>query len=138
MNTEVIKEFEKNSESVFGKNLHNYYNFLSWARWFPDLFLDLIKPETGGLNLHLDQRIFLRCDLRFMNMYGTFSRGYAKTFNEVLAMIIVALLYPNIELALSAQTKENAADLLKQKWNFCKYSFSLLYFVTRKKVWKDI
>ena len=133
MNTEVIKEFEKNSESVFGKNLHNYYNFLSWARWFPDLFLDLIKPETGGLNLHLDQRIFLRCDLRFMNMYGTFSRGYAKTFNEVLAMIIVALLYPNIELALSAQTKENAADLLKQKWN----EISKLYPLFKEELERD-
>lgn len=133
MNTEVIKEFEKNSESVFGKNLHNYYDFLSWARWFPDLFLDLIKPETGGLNLHLDQRIFLRCDLRFMNMYGTFSRGYAKTFNEVLAMIIVALLYPNIELALSAQTKENAADLLKQKWN----EISKLYPLFKEELERD-
>ena len=117
MNWQKIKDFEKNSDSVFGKNLHNYYTFISWAKWFPDLLLDLMKPETGGLNLHLDQRIFLRCDVRFMSMYGVFSRGYAKTFNEVLSMVVVAILFPNIELALSAQTKENAADLLKSKWN---------------------
>lgn len=78
MNEQRIKEFEENSESVFGKNLHNYYTFISWARFYPDLLLDLMKPETGGINLHLDQRIFLRCDVRFMNMYGTFSRGYGK------------------------------------------------------------
>ena len=117
MNWQRIKDFEKNSDSVFGKNLHNYYTFISWAKWYPDLLLDLMKPETGGLNLHLDQRVFLRCDVRFMNMYGTFSRGYGKTFDEVLAMVVVAMLFPNIELALSAQTKENAADLLKSKWN---------------------
>ena len=117
MNWQRIKDFEKNSDSVFGKNLHNYYTFISWAKWYPDLLLDLMKPETGGLNLHLDQRIFLRCDVRFMSMYGTFSRGYGKTFDEVLAMVVVAMLFPNIELALSAQTKENAADLLKSKWN---------------------
>ena len=117
MNWQRIKDFEKNSDSVFGKNLHNYYTFISWAKWYPDLLLDLMKPETGGLNLHLDQRIFLRCDVRFLSMYGTFSRGYGKTFDEVLAMVVVAMLFPNIELALSAQTKENAADLLKSKWN---------------------
>lgn len=78
MNWQRIKDFEKKSDSVFGKNLHNYYTFISWAKWYPDLLLDLMKPETGGLNLHLDQRIFLRCDVRFMSMYGTFSRGYGK------------------------------------------------------------
>ena len=71
MNWQRIKDFEKNSDSVFGKNLHNYYTFISWAKWYPDLLLDLMKPETGGLNLHLDQRTFLRCDVRFMSMYGT-------------------------------------------------------------------
>ena len=126
MNEQRIKEFEKNSDSIFGKNLHNYYNFISWAKFYPDLLLDLMKPETGGINLHLDQRIFLRCDVRFMSMYGVFSRGYGKTFDEVLSMVVVAMLFPNIELALSAQTKENAADLLKAKWNEISKLYPLL------------
>ena len=113
-------------DSIFGKNLPNYYDFISWARWYPDLFLDLMKPEKGGIKLHLDQRIFLRSDVRFMSMYGTFSRGYAKTYNEVLAMVVVAILFPNIELALSAQTKENAADLLEAKWNEITKHYPLL------------
>lgn len=113
-------------DSIFGKNLPNYYDFISWARWYPDLFLDLMKPEKGGIKLHLDQRIFLRSDVRFMSMYGTFSRGYAKTYNEVLAMIVVGILFPNIELALSAQTKENAADLLEAKWNEITKHYPLL------------
>lgn len=113
-------------DSVFGKNLPNYYDFISWARWYPDLLLDLMKPEKGGIKLHLDQRIFLRSDVRFMSMYGTFSRGYAKTYNEVLAMVVVAILFPNIELALSAQTKENAADLLEAKWNEITKHYPLL------------
>lgn len=113
-------------DSVFGKNLPNYYDFISWARWYPDLLLDLMKPEKGGIKLHLDQRIFLRSDIRFMSMYGTFSRGYAKTYNEVLAMVVVAILFPNIELALSAQTKENAADLLEAKWNEITKHYPLL------------
>lgn len=118
--------YKLQDESQFGKNLHNYYDFISWARWNPDLLLDLLKPENGGINLHLDQRIFLRSDVRFMSMYGVFSRGYAKTYNEVLAMIVVAILFPSIELALSAQTKENAAALLEAKWNEITKHYPLL------------
>ena len=113
-------------DSVFGKNLYNYYEFISWARWYPDLFIDLLRTEKSNFNMHFDQRVFLRADVRFMNMYGTFSRGYAKTFNEVLSQVIVAILFPQIELALSAQTKENAADLLKAKFNEIRNKFPLV------------
>lgn len=113
-------------ESAFGKNLCSYYEFISWARFYPDLFIELFKAKTGGINLHFDQRVFLRSDVRFMSMYGTFSRGCSKTFNEVLDMFIVAMLFPGIELALTAQTKENAAELLKDKTNELLKYFPLL------------
>lgn len=85
--------------------------------WYPDLFLDLIKPHERGINLHSDQRVFLRCATRFFSMYGCFPRGWGKTWDEVAAMFIVAIRYPNIELSLTAQTKENSAKLLKDKYN---------------------
>lgn len=59
-------------------------------------------------------------------MYGTFSRGYGKTYDEVLALWVVGILYPGIELAISAQTKENAADLLAAKSNEILKHFPLL------------
>ncbi|GFI31845.1 hypothetical protein IMSAGC013_03243 [Lachnospiraceae bacterium] len=128
MTDESIKEriLTIQDDSVFGKNLYNYYEFISWARWYPDLFIDLLRTEKSNFNMHFDQRVFLRSDVRFMNMYGTFSRGYAKTFNEVLSCVIVAILFPQIELAISAQTKENAADLLKSKFNEIRNKFPLI------------
>lgn len=128
MTDESIKQriLDIQDDSVFGKNLYNYYEFISWARWYPDLFIDLLRTEKSNFNMHFDQRVFLRSDVRFMNMYGTFSRGYAKTFNEVLSAVIVAILFPQIELAISAQTKENAADLLKSKFNEIRNKFPLI------------
>lgn len=128
MTDESIKKriLDIQDDSVFGKNLYNYYEFISWARWYPDLFIDLLRTEKSNFNMHFDQRVFLRSDVRFMNMYGTFSRGYAKTFNEVLSAVIVAILFPQIELAISAQTKENAADLLKSKFNEIRNKFPLI------------
>ena len=73
-------------------------------------------PEEGGIKLHFDQRIFLRCNTRFFSMYGCFPRGFGKTMIEELAQYIVAIRYPNIELSVTAQTKENATKLIKDKY----------------------
>lgn len=106
----------ENVKSVFGDNLWKYIEFTSWFNWYPDLFLDLISPEKGGIKLHPDQRVYLRAIMRFVSIYGTFPRGWSKTFCEVLAMVLVGMRYPDIDLALSAQTKENAAELLRDKY----------------------
>jgi ribonucleoside-diphosphate reductase alpha chain len=99
----------------FDKNLPKYIELASWMIWYPDLFLDLIKPLEGGITLHSDQRTFLRCSTRFFSVYGVFPRGWGKTHGEILSMFIVAIRYPNIDLAITAQTKENVAELLKDK-----------------------
>lgn len=112
--------------SSFEKNLPKYVEFSSWMLWYPDLFLDLLKPHEGGINIHADQRIFLRSITRFFSLYGCFPRGWSKTWLEVAAMFIVAIRYPNIELSLTAQTKENAAELLKDKTNELLKQYPLL------------
>ena len=103
-------------QSEYGFNVENWTYFCAYARWYPDLFLDLIKPEKGGLNLHFDQRVYLRAMLRFVSFYGVFPRGYGKTFDEVLASMLVCVFFPEISISLTAQTKENAAELLKDKY----------------------
>lgn len=108
MSTEHVTHLEK--------NIDKYIEFLSWARWYPDLFLDLMKPDIGGIELHSDQRVFLRVHMRFASLYGIFPRGYGKTFNEVLLMFVMCILFPGIELSLTAQTKDNASKLLKAKY----------------------
>ena len=91
-------------------------DFASWWMWYPDLALDLMAPAEGSIKLHLDQRVFMRAGARFFSEHGCFNRGYGKTFLEFATMVVVAIRYPNIELSLTAQTKENAAALLKDKF----------------------
>ena len=114
---EKQRVLEVSDDTIFGKNLWNYYQFVSWAKWYPDRFVELFKSEESNMQLHYDQRIFMRCDIRFQSMYGVFSRGYAKTYTEVLDDFIVAILNPNITLSVTAQTRENAAALLQDKTN---------------------
>jgi len=112
-----VKAMGTNQGGALDENMEKYVEFLSWARFYPDLFLDLIKPKTGGLKLHSDQRIFLRAIVRFVSVYGVFTRGWGKTFNEVLATYVCSVLFPNLTSSLTAQTKENSASLLKNKHN---------------------
>lgn len=99
----------------FTKNLPKYIDFVSWGRWNPDLFYDLITPETGGIKLDLDQRIFLRSLARFLSTYGVFPRGYGKTLLELMGMYHAAIFFPDIELSMTAQTRENASKLIDEK-----------------------
>jgi len=97
-----------------------------WARWNPDLFLDLIKPKENGITLDFDQRIFLRVLFRFYRDYITFPRGYGKTFIEMLGLILVCIFYPNTNVSMSAQTKEASAKLIKEKWSEISKAFPLI------------
>lgn len=112
-----IQASQKLNTSSFEHNLSKYMDFASWMIFYPDLFLDLLKPKEGGINLHSDQRLFMRCGTRFFSIYGCFPRGWGKTHGEVADLFVVAIRYPNIELSLTAQTKENAAELLSDKTN---------------------
>ena len=111
----TVKAFGDKQSDSFTKNLHKWIDFISWARWNPDLWYDLITPETGGIRLDLDQRVFLRSIARFVSTYGVFPRGYGKTFVEDLGIYHACVFHPDIEISLSAQTKESASKLLEDK-----------------------
>jgi ribonucleoside-diphosphate reductase alpha chain len=115
LNPTVNAKGEKELDS-FTKNLDKYIDFVSWARWNPDLFWDLITPETGGIRLDLDQRVYLRSIARFISNYMVFPRGYGKTLLEFMGMVHSALFFPDIEITLTAQTRENAAKLVDEKF----------------------
>ncbi|MFK3936676.1 hypothetical protein ACI2JA_04060 [Alkalihalobacillus sp. NPDC078783] len=124
-NPTVSSKGDKEQDN-FTKNISKYIDFVSWARWNPDLFFDLVTPETGGIKLDLDQRLFLRCIARFISNYGVFPRGYGKTYLEFLAMVHAAIFYPDIDISMTAQTRENAAKLVSEKWREVEKHFPLL------------
>ena len=51
---------------------------------------------------------------------------WGKTYDEVLAMYLVSIFFPSIDLAMTAQTKENAANLLKDKHSELMKHFPML------------
>ncbi|WP_204366473.1 hypothetical protein [Paenibacillus polymyxa] len=114
-NTNV--KLDEKKESSFDKNLEKWITFIQWSKWFPDLFYDLISPEKGGMRLDLDQRVFLRSMSRFVSTYGVFPRGFGKTMLELMSIYHTCIHFPDITIAMSAQTRENASSISEEKHN---------------------
>jgi len=50
-------------------NIDKWTEFCSFIKFYPDIFWDMYKPETGGLNFDLYQRVMLRYLARFPENY---------------------------------------------------------------------
>jgi ribonucleoside-diphosphate reductase alpha chain len=111
-----VKLDDKKGDS-FQRNLNKWVEFVQWSKWFPDLWFDLITPEKGGMRLDLDQRVFLRSMSRFMSTYAVFPRGFGKTMIELMSIYHTCIFFPDITIAMSAQTKDNAASISEEKHN---------------------
>ena len=57
------------------KNLPLYEIYGTYFSAYPDLFLDLIKPESSHFELFFYQRLFLRACLRYKYVYTTAPRA---------------------------------------------------------------
>ena len=89
-----------------------------WSNFFtayPDLFLDMIKPQDSAFTLFFYQRIFLRVCLRFPNHYCVAPRAFSKTFLSVIAMFLKCMFQPRTQVFLTAPVKEQSAKICKAK-----------------------
>ena len=102
---------------IFARNQKKWADLVSYYRWYPDLWYDLITPETGGIRLDLDQRVLLRMMARFPSVYSVFCRGYSKTVIMVMSKIHRCVFWPCSNVSITAQTKERAAQNLKEKYD---------------------
>ena len=103
------------TEVYVEKNKENIRRFRSWVLWYPDLFLDLMRPATGGLRLHMDQRVSMRCDARFFSYYGCFPRGASKSLNQILVCFVLMIVYPGIEIK-SMEELERLFEAMKKSY----------------------
>lgn len=75
----LVESVDKKSLSNIERNIEKWAKVVSYLRFYPDIFYDLITPETGAkIKLRLDQRVELRCLSRFKSSYCVKPRGSGK------------------------------------------------------------
>lgn len=102
------------------EQLDRWSELIAYFRWYPDVFCEWITPtdEDGkriGITLGADQKLLLRSMCRFAYNYLVLPRGYGKTLLEILAVYILAILYPESTWSMSAQTLEASAGFFSDK-----------------------
>lgn len=94
---------------------------------YPDRFVDeVLTPTDSNFKLLFTQRIFLRAMMRFNSIHITAARGFSKTFISVLALILKCIFQPGSQIAITAPSKTQAADIGRQKMNDILTRFPLL------------
>ena len=82
---------------------------------YPDIFLDLIKPEDSNFTLFFYQRIVLRAIMRFKEVYVTACRAFSKSFLTILALFLQCVFIPGTKRFICAPNKNQSAQIGKEK-----------------------
>lgn len=105
-----------NDGDFIDNNISEWLELVSFLRWYPDYYYDLIKPKKGKLfTFDLDQRVMLRTLVRFPYNYLCIPRGGSKTFCNILAAYHVCQFFPGIKLSVLASTKQSAVEIWEDK-----------------------
>ena len=92
-----------------------FRQYASFFTAYPDLFLDLIKPEASSFTLFFYQRIVLRAIMRFKEVYVVACRAFSKSFLVILAMILQCIFIPGTKRFICAPNKNQSAQIAKEK-----------------------
>lgn len=93
-------------------------DYTSFWRDYPDMFVDFLTGQREGtLKLYFYQRVFMRAVIRHKYIYAVFPRAYSKSFLAVLILMIRCVLYPRAKLFVTSGGKEQAAGIIKEKFD---------------------
>ena len=82
---------------------------------YPDIFLDIIKPEDSNFTLFFYQRIVLRVIMRFKEVYVTACRAFSKSFLTILGIFLQCVFIPGTKRFICAPAKNQSAQIAKEK-----------------------
>ena len=125
----VYKVAEKRKEfpnDKFIQNLEKWVDFVSYMRFFPDAFYQMMEKEDTQIRLSSDQKMILRICSRFPHSYLVFPRGFGKTMLNIMSMYHACILHPNLTYSLTAQTRESSASLIMSKIREIEDSYKML------------
>lgn len=131
------QEFVDLQAKSFEATKAEWRKFCSYYRYYPDKFIDLIRPADCKIDLYFYQRVMLRTLFRHRKVFFTFTRGTAKSFTQILALYLKCVMFAGVNLFICAPTKMQASGIsqanIEAIWNF----FPLLQNEVKKVVFQS-
>lgn len=94
-----------------GVNQESSALLISFFRWYPDYFLDLIESDNSDYSLELPQRFILRTFARYQKTMITGPRGITKTYCVMLSGMTDGVLWPGEVIRYYAPSLKQGAEL---------------------------
>ena len=82
---------------------------------YPDIYLDLIKPQDSNFELFFYQRITLRAVMRYKDIFITAPRAFSKSFITILGLILQCVFIPGTKRFICAPNKNQSAQIATEK-----------------------
>lgn len=112
-------EEQLNTGFLTHKKVQEHYQELGEAlnilMVYPDIFMDIITPKKSHFKAYFFQRLMLRGMARSEQTYYTFARGTSKSFLADFDRYFKCMNTPNHHSTITAGTKQQAAEIAKQK-----------------------
>lgn len=103
------------TEDFVRRNYNIISDYINYFMAYPDLFLDLIKPQDSNFSLFFYQRIVLRAIMRYKEVYVTACRAFSKSFLSILGIMLQCIFIPGTKRFICAPNKSQAAQIAKEK-----------------------
>ena len=85
--------------------------YINYFIQYPDMFLDMIKPQDTYFNLFFYQRIVLRALMKYKEVYVTACRAFSKSFITILGLILQCIFTPRSKRFICAPNKNQSAQI---------------------------
>lgn len=103
------------TDAYLEENQNLFEKYCNYFSVYPDVFLDLIKPEKEEISLFFYQRLILRALMRYKEIYLCACRATSKTFLSILALFLQCVFMPGTKRFIVATFKVQAAKVAKEK-----------------------
>lgn len=85
---------------------------ISYWRFYPDKFLDMMEGDNSKYQIAIIQRVFMRAYARYQQVFNTASRGTTKSFTIFGEKMTEGILYPGVDTQYAGPSKEQLASVL--------------------------
>lgn len=99
---------------------------VSFFRWYPDYFFDLVRSDNATYKLELPQRLLMRVFARYRSVMITGCRGLTKTFVVVGSKLHEGVFFPGEKIRYCAPSQKQSAALASQAFKSIENDYPLL------------
>lgn len=103
------------TESYLEEHEELFRQYCEFFTAYPDIFLDIIKPQDSNFSLFFYQRIALRAMMRYKEVYITAPRAFSKSFITIMALLLQCIFIPGTRRFICAPNKKQSAQIAKEK-----------------------